>query len=83
MLPVRCFTCGKVLGNKSDKYHQLLEAGMPIEVIYNELQIQKLCCKRMLLTHVNTEEITCQYDTLPNKVERTTSVDNTRVYRAI
>ena len=34
IIPVRCFTCGKVIGNKWDKYSALLHAGTDTRCVY-------------------------------------------------
>ncbi|VDN06944.1 unnamed protein product [Thelazia callipaeda] len=54
IIPVRCFTCGKVIGNKWDAYLGLLQAE------YSEgrdaldaLNLRRYCCRRMLLSHVD------------------------------
>jgi len=83
IFPIRCFTCGKVISNKYDTYKKLSDAGMPIPDVYQEIGISKLCCKRMFCSHVDAVEIFAKYDQLPDKVERTTSVDHRRQYRAV
>jgi DNA-directed RNA polymerase subunit N (RpoN/RPB10) len=76
IIPVKCFTCGNVLGDKYRYYleevrKKKLEKKMDIEkVIYltkdfhektpegevlDELGLNKLCCRRHLLTHVDIE----------------------------
>jgi len=83
IIPVRCFTCGKVIANKLNKYDELVAAKMPVEDIFKELAVQRICCKRMLTTNVNACDKVAQYTTLPAKVERTTSIDRCRIYKAI
>ncbi|GMJ09707.1 hypothetical protein like AT1G61700 [Hibiscus trionum] len=49
IIPVGCFTFGKVIGNKWDTYLDLLQAD------YTEgdaLGLVRCCCRRMLMTHV-------------------------------
>jgi DNA-directed RNA polymerase subunit N (RpoN/RPB10) len=76
IIPVKCFTCGNVLGDKYRYYleevrKKKLERKMDIEkVIYltkdfhektpegevlDELGLNKLCCRRHILTHVDIE----------------------------
>ena len=74
IIPVKCFTCGKVLG---DKYRYYLEEVRKMKlaqdmdinkVIYltkefkdktpegqvmDKLKLNKLCCRRHMLTHVD------------------------------
>ena len=38
IIPVRCFTCGKVLGNLWEKYNEELQKSYNSEVSNNELK---------------------------------------------
>ena len=51
IIPVRCFTCGKVIGNKWDKYQQLITEYEEKDVL-DMLGMNRYCCRRMLLTHI-------------------------------
>lgn len=62
IIPVRCFTCGKVVGSLYEKYLKLLgeyeaEADGSLETpakrALDELGLTRYCCRRMLLTHVD------------------------------
>ncbi len=83
LFPVRCFTCGKVISQKYSTYKELQDAGMPIPVIYKEIGITKICCKRMFCGHVETHDHFAKYDSLPDKIKRTESVDKSRHYKAV
>ena len=54
LIPVRCFTCGNLIADKLDDYQTKLKAGEDPEKVLNELQINRYCCRRMLLTTVET-----------------------------
>jgi len=64
IIPVRCFTCGKVIGNIYDQFRQRYEeykkavdAGekpkeTPKEIL-DDLGLERYCCRRMILSHVD------------------------------
>ena len=52
IIPVRCFTCGKVIGNKWEKYQELIAEYEEKEVL-DMLGMNRYCCRRMLLTNVD------------------------------
>ena len=54
LIPVRCFTCGNLIADKFEDYQTKLKAGEDPEKVLNELQINRYCCRRMLLTTVET-----------------------------
>ncbi|MDB4857389.1 DNA-directed RNA polymerase subunit N, partial [Nitrosopumilus sp.] len=47
-------TCGNLIADKFDDYQTKLKAGEDPEKVLNELQINRYCCRRMLLTTVET-----------------------------
>ena len=54
LIPVRCFTCGNLIADKFEDYQTKLKAGEDPEKFLNDLQINRYCCRRMLLTTVET-----------------------------
>lgn len=76
IIPVKCFTCGKVLANKYRYYQQevrKLKNGKDVNIdrvkyltteyaektpegeVLDNLFINKMCCRRHILTHVDIE----------------------------
>ena len=43
--PVRCVTCGKVLGHLYDRYTEMLENGETIENALNKVGLNRPCCR--------------------------------------
>ena len=52
IIPVRCFTCGKLIGDKWETFSQRVRAGDKPMKVLDELGIRRYCCRRMLITHV-------------------------------
>ena len=76
IIPIKCFTCGKVI---ADKYHYFLKrvreikekegldvkkviylsekntAKTPEGIVMDELGLNKICCRRHMLSHVDIE----------------------------
>jgi DNA-directed RNA polymerase subunit N len=53
MVPVRCFTCGAVIGQHWDEYRERTSRGESAGAVLDRLGLQRYCCRRMLLTHVD------------------------------
>lgn len=54
IIPVRCFSCGKVVGDKWEPYLSLLQdEGMSEGDALDRLELRRYCCRRMVLTHVD------------------------------
>lgn len=54
-IPIRCFTCGKVIANKWEHFKDLKDKGHNPATILNNLGFTRYCCRRMFLTHVEIE----------------------------
>ena len=54
LIPVRCFTCGNLIADKFNDYQTKVKAGENPEKVLNDLAINRYCCRRMLLTTVET-----------------------------
>jgi len=52
IIPIRCFTCGKLIGDKWESYKKALMNGKTPSEALDELNITRYCCRRMFLSHV-------------------------------
>eukprot|EP00656_Telonema_subtile_P009137 TRINITY_DN14282_c0_g1_i1.p1 TRINITY_DN14282_c0_g1~~TRINITY_DN14282_c0_g1_i1.p1 ORF type:complete len:103 (+),score=24.51 TRINITY_DN14282_c0_g1_i1:78-386(+) len=60
IIPVRCFTCGKVIGDKWPRYLALLMEDFTEGDAMDELGLKRYCCRRMVMTHVDLIEKVCR-----------------------
>ncbi len=61
IIPVRCFSCGTVIGEKAEEFFERIKKEDPKKVL-DELGIKKQCCRRMLLSHVELIDDVLQYN---------------------
>jgi len=52
--PVRCLSCGKVIGDKWEEYQERVEDGEDEKEVLDDLGIEKYCCRTIFLTHVDS-----------------------------
>lgn len=62
IIPVRCFTCGKVLGSLWETYQELLKDGKSIKEALDELKIERFCCRGTIMSNIENIDIIGQYD---------------------
>lgn len=62
IIPVACFSCGKIVGDKWEKYTRLIQqealkhGGLTDNIyqnIFKQLDLSRMCCRRMIVTHVD------------------------------
>ncbi len=53
LIPIRCFTCGKPIGDKFEQFKHLVEQGKSPADALDELGIDRYCCKRMFLAQTD------------------------------
>jgi len=51
MFPIRCFTCGKVVGHLWEEYIQRVKTGEDAKTVLDDLGVTRYCCRRMFISH--------------------------------
>jgi DNA-directed RNA polymerase subunit N len=52
IVPIRCFSCGKVIGDKWEPFAKRVADGEHPKDVLDDLGVERYCCRRMLLSHV-------------------------------
>lgn len=53
MIPVRCFTCGTVIGQHWDVFRERTASGESAGAVLTDIGLSRYCCRRMILSHVD------------------------------
>jgi len=52
IIPVRCFSCGYLIGDKWEDFARRVKEGEDSGQVLDSLGVKRYCCRRMLLSHV-------------------------------
>ncbi len=52
IIPIRCFSCGKLVGDKWEPFSKRVAAGEHPKEVLDDVGVDRYCCRRMLLSHV-------------------------------
>ena len=70
MVPIRCFTCGKLIADKWEEFAKRVKNGEQPGKVLDELGVTGYCCRRMILSNVDViDEILKYYEQLERKKE--------------
>ena len=53
IIPVRCFSCGKVVGHLYADFKKRVDAGENPKKVLEDLGMDKYCCRSLFLGHVD------------------------------
>jgi len=69
IIPVRCFSCGKLIGDKWEEFANRVKAGEDAGAVLDSLGLTRYCCRRMLLSHVEVIDEILKFYEKPQKIE--------------
>ena len=61
MMPVRCFSCGHLVGDKWDEFARRVKQGEKPGDVLDDLGLKRYCCRRMLLGNVEVIDDVMRY----------------------
>jgi DNA-directed RNA polymerase subunit N len=53
IIPIRCFSCGKVVGHLWEEYKKRVDAGEDSKKVLNDLGVKRYCCRALFLGNVD------------------------------
>ena len=53
IIPIRCFSCGKLIADKYKPSLELIEKGETADDAFKKLGLERFCCRRMIISHVD------------------------------
>ena len=62
IIPVRCFTCGRIIGSDYERFIERVERGEKPKEVLDALGVERLCCRRMILSHVDLIDNVAAYE---------------------
>ncbi len=63
IIPIRCFSCGKLIGDKWEDFARRVKSGENAGAVMDSLGVTRYCCRSMLLSHVEIiDEILKMYE---------------------
>ncbi|MHA1230623.1 MAG: DNA-directed RNA polymerase subunit N [Candidatus Helarchaeota archaeon] len=63
IIPIRCFTCGKVIADKWEIYEERVNKGEHPKDVLDSLGLKRICCRRMLITFKNLIDEISKFET--------------------
>lgn len=69
IIPIRCFSCKKVIADKWNTYQKLLSRHYGEADALDAIGFKRYCCRRMFLGHVEIIDELLKYPTIGEKRE--------------
>lgn len=52
LIPVRCWSCGKVVAHLYDQFKNAVDTGENPSKVLDDLGLERYCCRRMYVGHI-------------------------------
>ncbi len=61
IIPVRCFSCGKVIGAAYEEYKMRVKNGENPKEVLDSLGFKRYCCRRIFVAHADLIDDVASY----------------------
>ena len=52
LIPVRCWSCGKVVAHLYDQFKNAVDTGEDPSKVLDDMGLERYCCRRMYVGHI-------------------------------
>ena len=52
LIPVRCWSCGKVVAHLYDQFKNAVDVGEDPSKVLDDIGLERYCCRRMYVGHI-------------------------------
>jgi DNA-directed RNA polymerase subunit N len=52
LIPVRCWSCGKVVAHLYDQFKKAVDTGEDPSKVLDDIGLERYCCRRMYVGHI-------------------------------
>ena len=57
LIPIRCFTCGKPVGQLHEEFVDRVEKGQDTKKVMDDLGLKRYCCRGLFMGHVDLVDL--------------------------
>ena len=61
IIPVRCFTCGKLIADRWEEFAKRVKTGETAKKVLDDMGMTRYCCRRMFISHVDVVDDLLRY----------------------
>ena len=61
IIPVRCFSCGKVVGHLYEDFKKRVAKGEDPKKVLNNLGVERYCCRAVILGNIDLTKKVAQF----------------------
>jgi DNA-directed RNA polymerase subunit N len=61
IIPVRCFTCGKLIADRWEEFARRVKTGELPKKVLDDMGMKRYCCRRMFISQVDVLDDLLRY----------------------
>jgi len=67
IIPVRCFTCGKLVADRWEEFARRVKTGEQPKKVLDDIGMTRYCCRRMFISQVDVLDDLLRYSQVTAK----------------